>query len=144
HSLFTRVLSDADLTALPLSLAAAPVVFQRLVDARLELRVTVVDEQVFAAATATDDLAAAGLAGSGDVRRVRRAVPISPHYLANDVAERCVRLVAGLGLRYAALDLLVTPDGDHVFLDLNPRGGWWFVEQRAGLPISDAVAGLLS
>ncbi|TCJ32012.1 ATP-dependent carboxylate-amine ligase [Parafrankia sp. BMG5.11] len=144
HSLFTRVLSAADLALLPATLAAAPCVFQPLLDSRLELRVTVVDEQVFTASTATADLAAAGLAGSGDVRRVRRAVPMTAHCLDDDVAHRCVRLVAGLGLRYAALDLIVTPDGDHVFLDLNPRGGWWFAEQRAGLPISDAVAGLLS
>lgn len=136
HSLFTRLLAEADLALLP-SLPAAPCVFQPLLDKRLELRVTVVGDHVFTAATRC--------AGTDvDVRRVRRGLPTVAHDLDDDVADRCVRLVGGLGLRYAALDLVVTPDGDHVFLDLNPRGGWWFAEQRAGLPISDAVAGLLT
>ena len=49
-----------------------------------------------------------------------------------------------LGLVYAAIDLRLTPAGDHVFLEVNPAGQWLFVEQATGQGISDALAGQLA
>jgi hypothetical protein len=41
-------------------------------------------------------------------------------------------LCAHWGLRYGAFDLLVTPDGEPVFLEANPDGDWLWFERRAG------------
>jgi hypothetical protein len=49
-----------------------------------------------------------------------------------------------LGLSYAAFDLRRTPQGEHRFLEVNPGGQWLFVERRSGLPIAEALAGLLA
>ncbi len=48
-----------------------------------------------------------------------------------------------LGLRFGALDFLVTPDGEWYFLEINPNGQWAWIEQETGLPISDAIADAL-
>ncbi len=45
-----------------------------------------------------------------------------------------------LGLRFGALDLLVTEDGRWHFLEVNPNGQWAWIEQVAGLPISATIA----
>ncbi len=48
-----------------------------------------------------------------------------------------------LGLAYCSADFRLLPDGGVVFLDLNPGGQYLFVEIRAGLPVSAALARLL-
>ena len=45
-----------------------------------------------------------------------------------------------LGLVYGAIDLRRTPEGDHVFLEVNTAGEFLFVEERTGQPIARAIA----
>jgi glutathione synthase/RimK-type ligase-like ATP-grasp enzyme len=56
------------------------------------------------------------------------------------VAERLHRLLEALGLVYGAVDLIVTPDGRHVFLEVNPGGEWGMLERDLELPIAAALA----
>ena len=49
-------------------------------------------------------------------------------------------LVRRLGLAYGAIDLVLTPDGRYVFLEINPNGQYLWIEQLTGLPISEAIA----
>jgi hypothetical protein len=44
-----------------------------------------------------------------------------------------------MGLTYAALDFVVTPEGEHVFLEINPAGQWGWIERALGMPITDAI-----
>jgi hypothetical protein len=48
-----------------------------------------------------------------------------------------------LGLAYGAVDMRRTPDGDYVFLEINPSGQWLFVEQGSGQGITAALARLM-
>jgi hypothetical protein len=48
--------------------------------------------------------------------------------------------MAALGLRFAALDFIVAPDGRWWFLEANPNGQWGFIEDATGQPIADAIA----
>ena len=48
-----------------------------------------------------------------------------------------------LGLSYGAVDLVLTPEGRYVFLEINPNGQYLWVEDATGLPISDALCDLL-
>ena len=59
------------------------------------------------------------------------------------IERLCVRLVRALGLCFGALDLILTPQGEYVFLEVNPNGQWAWIEDFTGLPISDAIAELL-
>jgi glutathione synthase/RimK-type ligase-like ATP-grasp enzyme len=51
--------------------------------------------------------------------------------------------VERLGLCYGAIDMVLTPDGRYVFLEINPNGQYLWIEEAAGLPISDAICDLL-
>ena len=49
----------------------------------------------------------------------------------------------GLSLTYGALDFIVTPDGEHVFLEINPSGQWGWIEEATGLAITNTIVDLL-
>lgn len=138
HLAYTHVVRRRDLQHLA-GVERAPVIFQELVPKRLELRVTVVGERVFAAAI---DSQASPFARE-DFRRADDLVACSAHELAREVQALCLRLVRGLGLTFGAIDMVLTPEGEHVFLEVNASGQWAWVETRAGLPISAALADLM-
>jgi hypothetical protein len=120
----------------------APVVFQEEVPKKLELRVTVVGNKVFSAAIQ-----------SQDSRRLQHdwrhyhdfgeSKYYSAYALPPKVEAMCVRMVEALGICFGALDLIVTPGDDYVFLEVNPNGEWYWTESYASLPIADAIAELL-
>jgi hypothetical protein len=118
-----------------------PVIVQPLVPKALELRVTVVGDQAFAAELDSQVHRRA----SDDWRRERdiRAVPHRRHTLPAREAAACVRLTRQLGLNFSAIDLIVTPDGRYVFLEANADGEFRWIETLTGLPISEALCDLL-
>ncbi|MFF5205576.1 MvdC/MvdD family ATP grasp protein [Streptosporangium sp. NPDC000396] len=140
HRTYTTVLTRRHLTSRH-RLRHEPVILQPYVPKSVELRVIVVGERVFAAEidsrasrTARDDWR------HYDHDRVRYGV----HRLPGDLERRCVELTASLGLTYGAIDLILSPDGRYMFLEINPNGAWGFVEHHTGLPISDAIADWLA
>ena len=118
-----------------------PAILQPNLPKAYELRVTVVGERVFAARI---DSQASRLTALDWRHYEDPKVGYAAYDLPRDVADRCVRLVAGLGLSFGALDFIVTPDGRHVFLELNVNGQWAFVEMLTGMPIGDAIADWLA
>jgi glutathione synthase/RimK-type ligase-like ATP-grasp enzyme len=57
-----------------------------------------------------------------------------------DVRDQITAFMNAIGLRYGALDLIETPSGEFVFLEVNPSGQWEWISKLAGLPIADAIA----
>jgi glutathione synthase/RimK-type ligase-like ATP-grasp enzyme len=55
------------------------------------------------------------------------------------VEEKCILLAARLGLRFAAIDLILDRTGEYWFLEANPNGQWAWIESRTGLAISSAI-----
>jgi glutathione synthase/RimK-type ligase-like ATP-grasp enzyme len=115
----------------------SPMVFQERIDKARELRVAVVGERCFVGAID----ASRSVAGQVDWRRAGpHECRWEPGELPAEVAVRLERLVAALGLVYGAVDLIVTPEGRHVFLEVNPGGEWGMLERELGLPIAAALA----
>lgn len=135
YQVYTNQVRRRDLANLQ-SIRYAPAIFQRYVNKRVELRVTVVGDRVFAAAIDSQS----SRSTQHDCRRYDDpSVAYDVHQLPADVAERCVRLVRSLELSYGAIDLILTPDGEYIFLELNANGQWAGIEERTGLPIADAI-----
>jgi hypothetical protein len=138
-SRYTQVVSKRD-AAYARSLRLCPVIFQAYVPKRVELRITVVGREVFAAEIHSQH--------SNHTRHDWRRydhfrTPYFSHELPAHVQQLCVQLVERLGLCYAAIDMVLTPDGRYVFLEINPNGQYLWIEIMTGLPISDAVCNLL-
>ena len=136
----TRPVRPRDLVEVE-SVRLAPILTQAMVDKAVEVRATVVGDEVFAAAIHSQQTHHTRV----DFRQYDHAhTPITRYALPPEAAERCVTLTRELGLRYGAIDLIVTPEGRIVFLELNPTGQYLWIEQATGLPISLALAELLA
>jgi len=133
----TRPVRDCDLELMD-TVRFAPVIFQEFIPGGLDVRVTVVGDRVFPA-----EIRAGESGYEYDFRVDTAHAPIRVHPLPEFVQQRVLRLMRRLGLHYGAIDLRRTPDGDYVFLEVNPAGQWLFVEIATGQPISDTLAQLL-
>ena len=137
---FTNELGPGDLADLR-GLDLCPMTFQERVAKALELRVTVVGRKVFAAAV---DSQASALAAADWRRDGPGLVGAWERYeLPAEVEAALLRLMDAFGLNYGAADFILTPDGRHVFLEVNPAGEFFWLERSPGLPISAAIADLL-
>lgn len=121
--------------------AYAPTLLQRYIPKHIEIRATVIGTKVFAVEVHSQE--------SPDSRHDWRRGDIAalhhePHGLPPTVAARCVALVEALGLAFGAIDLILTPEGDYVFLEINPNGQWaWLQQLCPSVPLREALADLL-
>jgi glutathione synthase/RimK-type ligase-like ATP-grasp enzyme len=133
----TRLVEAEDLQRLDL-LRYAPVIFQEYIPG-VDLRITLVGEQVFAA-----EIDARHSSYPVDMRMVIGEGKVRAVDLPAELGERLLALQRRLGLVYGAVDMRRSDDGEYHFLEVNPAGQWLFVEERTGLPISQAHAALLA
>lgn len=137
---FTNPVSEADLADLD-GLSLCPMTFQERLEKACELRVTIVGDRVMAASIDSQALPRSrtdwrreGVALLGEWR----------HYeLPADVRAGALALMDALGLNYGAFDFIVTPEGRHVFLEVNPVGEFMWLMHTPGLPIDEALADVL-
>lgn len=133
----TRMLRDGEMELLE-SVRFAPVIFQEYIPADADIRVTIVGDEIFAAAIRPD---ARGY--TVDYRIDMAAATFEATDLPHQVKDSLQALMRSLGILYGAVDLRRTPDGGYVFLEVNPAGEWRFVEERTAQPITPAMTELL-
>jgi glutathione synthase/RimK-type ligase-like ATP-grasp enzyme len=115
----------------------APTILQPYIPKDFELRCVVIGNEIFAARIDSQTQADTTIDWrGGDARHEHYCLP-------GDVARASLKLVKSFGLNFASMDLVVTPDGDHVFLELNPNGQFMWLEYELGLPLSGKMADLL-
>lgn len=133
--IFTSIietLSDEDRN----SISVCPVIFQRHIPKKTDIRVTVVGNQVFAVAIHSQET------HETKVDWRRGSNPDLRHEVVNlpdEVSEKCIRIVQRQSLRFGAIDMVRDLDGKFWFLECNPNGQWAWIENRTGLPIAAAI-----
>lgn len=136
--MYTNPVSDADLEHLD-SLRYGPCTFQERVPKGLELRATVVGKRVYTAAIDSQQSETSAV----DWRRdgIGLIKSWQPYALPADVEHKLLAITHRLGLNYGAADFVVTPDRQHVFLEINPAGEFFWMEKHSPyLPLSNAIA----
>ena len=118
----------------------APCLFQEYVPKKLELRVTVIGDEIFAAEIHSQEHAETSV----DWRNFDVDIPFRAVSLPPLVTERVLDFVKSYGLNFSAIDMIVTPDDRYVFIENNPNGQFIFVEDRVPeLGMTDALAACL-
>jgi glutathione synthase/RimK-type ligase-like ATP-grasp enzyme len=136
YVVYTTLITEEDLQN-DEALSACPAIYQRLVDKRHDLRVTVVGDEVFTCRINSRQHEV----GRVDWRVAGyTALDLQPCDLDAAVANRCRALTRALGLEIAGIDLIVTPEGETVFLEINAAGQWAWVQEATGLPIAASIA----
>jgi ATP-grasp ribosomal peptide maturase len=112
--------------------------FQHWTPKSYEVRVNVVGDRLFSAR-----IDAHSPAARIDWRTDYNSLTYEPITLSDRVTEQIVALTQRLGLVFAAIDLIVTPEHQTVFLEVNPGGQWAWIEHETRLPIASAIADYL-
>ena len=136
---FTTPITGNDLAATA-SLELAPTLFQEYVRKEIELRVTVIGNKVLAASINSQEVDE----GIHDWRRAPSgSLSFQSFQLPMSVSDKCARLVASFGLTFGTIDMVKTPEGSYVFLELNPNGQWGWLESPTGDSYAGTIATLL-
>lgn len=103
------------------------------------MRLTVVGDRFFPVAVhASSDEART------DWRSDYDSLTYEPVEIPDEIRFSVTSLLKQLGLSFGAFDFTITPEGEWVFLEINPNGQWGWIEERTGLPITSAMADLLT
>jgi len=141
--LHTKRLEEKDLNKESLkNISYSPVFLQKYIDKKLELRITVVDKKVFTCGIDSQ----INKQTLDDWRKhifLKDELPHKVYKLPAEIEQKCIDLVRELGLYFGAIDMILTPKDEYVFLELNPNGQWGWIEQLTNMPISSAIADLL-
>jgi glutathione synthase/RimK-type ligase-like ATP-grasp enzyme len=130
----TRVLKEDELSLLD-HVQHAPVIFQHYVEARYDLRITAVADQLFPAAIHSQQTSY-----KVDCRIDINAAKIEPVDIPDEIEDKLLALTRRLGLTFGAIDMRLTPGGDYIFFEINPAGQFMYIEAATGLPIASAMA----
>jgi glutathione synthase/RimK-type ligase-like ATP-grasp enzyme len=135
----TRV--DAQIEGQLDGIREAPCQFQELVPKTYELRITVMGNRVFATEIHSQQNELSRI----DFRQqyALGTTPYFAHSLPPKVEEKCIRLVRGLGLVFGVLDMIRTPEGEYVFLEVNQQGAFLWLEEMTGQPLIENMCELL-
>jgi glutathione synthase/RimK-type ligase-like ATP-grasp enzyme len=116
-------------------LSGCPTMFQEYVMKQHDVRVTVVDDDIYAVALTADDNGAQRC----DIRRNNMSdVVYHRVQLPLKIARAVRQLVHTYELRFAAIDFAVSTEGEWYFFEINPNGQWAWLEMCANVRISDS------
>jgi glutathione synthase/RimK-type ligase-like ATP-grasp enzyme len=123
------------------TLENCPTLLQERIHCEVELRITVVGENIFCAATEPN----AHSENTPDIRQNNGLATTSfyPWCLPESVKRSILMLMRQLGLVFGAIDMMLSRDGEYVFIELNNAGQWGWIENQTGLPITEAIANWL-
>lgn len=136
--LYTTPLSQETLVELD-SLELCPMTFQERIPKVCELRVAYVGGRCFSGSVYPHP----GMEGVDDWRPAQ-GLHWTKDELPEDVSRSLRSLMQALGLSFGAVDFIRTPEGEHVFLEVNPSGEWGMLQRDLGLPIAEAIADILA
>ncbi len=112
--------------------------FQEFIVKRCDIRVTIIGEEVFAT-----EIHPLSEETQIDFRADYGKLYYAPHTLPDHMREKLLSLTRSYHLAYAGIDLLLTPEGRYVYLELNALGQFGWLESRTGVPLYHRLARLL-
>lgn len=117
------------------SLRYCPMIFQEFIPKAYELRIAWVDGACFAGK----------IPGKGVHEVDWRITPGGPipwerYELPHGIKAKLHRLMQELGLLFGAIDMVRHPNGDYIFLEVNPQGEWGMIQKHLGYPIGETIA----
>jgi len=116
-----------------------PTQFQEYIEKNFELRVTVIKNKVFAAKIESQLNEKTKI----DWRKYTNLNPHSIFKLPKKIEKFCIKFIEQQKLIYGAIDFIVTPDNEYVFLENNPFGQYLWLEIETGLPLTKEIGDLL-
>ena len=137
--IFTSVLDENDIDEICSSQTVTPMILQPKLHKEFDLRITIVGEHIFS--VAIDSQKHAETETDWRTWEVTNSLDLSQYVfeLPETIGAQCLELNRRLGLRFSCIDMVVSPEGDFTFLEVNPNGQWAWLEQMLSIPIRDTI-----
>lgn len=138
--LYSEKFAVEEIVNSPDAIRFCPVFAQHYVEKRYEYRVMVIGSQVLACridSQASEKTKIDWRHYDFDlVEHVNVQLPM-------EIKIRLLNFMKDVGLRYGAIDMIERPDGNFVFLEVNPSGQWGWITNIAKVPVVEAVVSML-
>lgn len=137
---FTNVITEENLDTIE-TLQYCPMQFQEKIEKASELRVTIVGDAVFCFAVDSQKMENAKV----DWRRegLELLDQWVPYELPAEIKEKLLRLMDVYQINYGAIDIIVNPQGDYYFLEINSAGEYFWLDRLIDSKISEHIARVL-
>jgi glutathione synthase/RimK-type ligase-like ATP-grasp enzyme len=132
---YTQAMTPSQLSDRLNQAAYCPTIYQEYISKAYECRVTVIGTQVFA--FRIDSCLEGQIAV--DWRHPDNKTQYTLIELDEALKTGCLLLLNTLGLDMGAIDLVIKPDGTPVFLEINPKFAWLWLQNLTGATIDDAI-----
>ncbi|MGF1461845.1 MAG: hypothetical protein ACFB2Z_01495 [Maricaulaceae bacterium] len=141
YALLPTTVVTVDNLPVPDVLQMTPGIFQARIEKAFEVRATFMGADYFAVAVDSQSSPASMI----DWRMRQLDLPMEQHVLPDIIYNRCRNLMARLGLYFGAFDFIVTPTGEYVFLEVNERGQFtWLEASNSDFPLCDMMVQFLA
>ncbi|MCS3532734.1 MvdD family ATP-grasp ribosomal peptide maturase [Chryseobacterium sp. JUb7] len=138
---FTNVVKEDRLEEID-SLLYCPMQFQKMIQKKKELRVTVVGRDVYAFEIDSQQFEDAKVDWRKD--GVNLIDKWQPTELPKDIEEKVLELLDVYNVDYGALDIIVSPEDEYFFIEINAAGEFfWLDNLTEGNLISKSIADVL-
>ena len=142
YSCYTNLVHRDDLVD-DASIAASPMIVQARIPKAKELRITIVGDTIFPVAFETAGVPDADV----DWRRLGldiTNIAHTVHPLPNSLEASLRHYMRRLNLVFGCVDMILTPGGEYVFLEINPSGQWGWIEACTGRRASSSGSAICS
>ena len=118
-----------------------PILVQRKIEKAFELRVFFMKDKFYPMAIFSQNDEKTQL----DYRNYNREKPNRniPYLLPTDIQEKLQLLMGKLDLDSGSIDMIVTPEGQYVFLEVNPTGQFGWVSENCNYYLEEKIANYL-
>ena len=117
-----------------------PTLIQEYCEKQFELRVTIIGASIFAVKLESQK----NIETKVDWRSNTYLNPHDTFELPEDIRQFCLSFMREQRLIYGAMDFIVTPGNDYVFLENNPFGNYQWLEEATNIDLTGELARLLS
>ncbi len=139
-TVYTNKLTHVQLKQFAWTIPHTANLFQEYIPKEVELRINVIGTQVFATAIYSQDSDRTRI----DWRRSYADLHYSSYMLPEHIRLACCQMVSRFQLQFAAIDMIVTPENEYVFLELNCNGQWGWIEAETKQPLTEAFVDVLA
>jgi glutathione synthase/RimK-type ligase-like ATP-grasp enzyme len=137
---FANRVSKEDFYKFSSGISVAPAFLQEYIEKSIELRVTVMGDRMFTAALHSQEIEKT----QHDWRAIDSyRVPHTVYNLPKDIEDKLFAFNRYYDLEFSTFDLILTPQGEYVFLECNPNGQWYWIEDMTKLPMANTMAKML-
>ncbi len=121
------------------NISLCPTQIQEYIKKDFELRITIIGKKVFAVKIDSQ----ANKETSVDWRSDTKMNPHSIFKLPRKIEKFCLDFLKYQNLLYGAMDFIVMPSGEYVFLENNPFGQYLWLELETNVPLTEEIGNLL-